>query len=425
MYLPYVLLEGPMVAAVVKGIPLSILQASSYVHKPLLSERQSRSPLRLCGLEPWVVMLLCVLLVSSGCTSTVSSPHLSPSPKAAALTHLTEFALPTTNGGPLGITTGPDGNLWFTEFNGNRIGRITPTGRVTLFPLPPPYEEPNGLPTPFTMPIGITAGRDGNLWFTTNNGIGRITPKGTFTGFYPLPLPNSAPAKITTGLDGNLWFTEQGTDTIGRITLSGSLTEFPLPTANTDPWGITAGPDGNLWFTERGRDIEAPQRTIFPSQIGRITPKGAITEFPLPRYGNLELGGLAYPSGITAGPDGNLWFPESWHNKIGRITPLGILTEFALPTLTHDSSGGSEFPLAITADSDGNLWFTTDNGIGRITPIGTVTEFAPLPRNGLNEITTGPDGNLWFTEEGQHPSVSEGGQDWIGRIALGRHISQT
>ena len=25
--------------------------------------------------------------------------------------------------------------------------------------------------------------------------------------------------------------------------------------------------------------------------------------------------------GITAGPDGNLWFAESGSNKIGRITP--------------------------------------------------------------------------------------------------------
>src|SRR5579862_8306665 len=31
------------------------------------------------------------------------------------------------------ITLGPDGNLWFTEYAGNRIGRITPSGVVTEF----------------------------------------------------------------------------------------------------------------------------------------------------------------------------------------------------------------------------------------------------------------------------------------------------
>ena len=29
-----------------------------------------------------------------------------------------------------------------------------------------------------------------------------------------------------------------------------AITEFAIPTANASPRGITAGPDGNLWFTE-------------------------------------------------------------------------------------------------------------------------------------------------------------------------------
>ena len=48
-------------------------------------------------------------------------------PPPATLT-IREFPLPTPNSGPGGITTGPDGVLWFTEQTGNRIGRIT-TGR--------------------------------------------------------------------------------------------------------------------------------------------------------------------------------------------------------------------------------------------------------------------------------------------------------
>ena len=57
---------------------------------------------------------------------------------------------------PYGIAAGPDGNLWFTEYDGDRIGRITPAGVVTEFS------------------AGITrtatdrdhGGPDGNLWFT-------------------------------------------------------------------------------------------------------------------------------------------------------------------------------------------------------------------------------------------------------------------
>lgn len=64
------------------------------------------------------------------------------------------------------IITGPDGNLWFTERQGNKIGRISPSGTVTEFPLPSGHSGPNG----------ITVGPDGTLWFTQDSGnIGRIT----------------------------------------------------------------------------------------------------------------------------------------------------------------------------------------------------------------------------------------------------------
>src|SRR5438034_11666703 len=66
-----------------------------------------------------------------------------------------------------------------------------------------------------------------------------------------------------------------------------------------------------------------PRSTLFPyttlfrstedsgNKIGRITPAGVITEFPLPPNLNCPPNGSNSPLGITAGPDGNLWFTES------------------------------------------------------------------------------------------------------------------
>jgi virginiamycin B lyase len=86
------------------------------------------------------------------------------------------------------------------------------------------------------------------------------------------PLGSSTdPIAITAGPDGNLWFTKQGSNSIGRITTAGAITEFSIPTASSSPAGIAAGPDGNLWFTEEVGNI-----------IGRITTAGAITEFSIP-----------------------------------------------------------------------------------------------------------------------------------------------
>jgi len=118
------------------------------------------------------------------------------------------------------------------------------------------------------------------------------------------------------------------------LALSGKIREFAVPTANSRPVGITAGPDGALWFTENNTN-----------KIGRITTAGVVTEFAVPTANSV-------PAGITAGPDGNLWFTEFGGNNIGRISPTDNhkLAEFAV--LTANSG-----PNRITAGPDGNLWF--------------------------------------------------------------------
>src|SRR5207249_4124769 len=89
---------------------------------------------------------------------------------------------------------------------------------------------------------------------------------------------------------------------IGRITTSGSVSEFGIPTPGSFPVGITAGPDGAVWFAERTGN-----------KIGRITTSGSISEFAAPTA-------QGEPNEITAGPDGALWFIEEAADKVGRIT---------------------------------------------------------------------------------------------------------
>lgn len=43
---------------------------------------------------------------------------------------LTEFALPTSGSGPYEIAAGADGNMWFSEYPGDRVGRLVIAGRA-------------------------------------------------------------------------------------------------------------------------------------------------------------------------------------------------------------------------------------------------------------------------------------------------------
>jgi acid phosphatase type 7 len=224
---------------------------------------------------------------------------------------LQEFDLPHPNSSPRIIARGADGNMWFSEHTGNRIGRITPQGQITEF----------DIPTPASQPRAIALGADGNIWFGMFAGgkVGRITPAGAITEFVP-PTANSGPRALAAGPDGNIWFSEYRGNKIGRITPAGKITEFAMPRANSGPGDITAGADGALWFVELSGGMDG--FTTDGNRVGRITVSGAITEFAMP--GTQTVSAI----NIAVGPDRNTWYTRG--ATLARVTPSGEITEFPL-----------------------------------------------------------------------------------------------
>jgi virginiamycin B lyase len=277
------------------------------------------------------------------------------------------YPIPTANSNPIIIVSGPDGNLWFDERGGNKIGRVTTAGAITEFTVP----------TANSAIGGIGSGPDGNLWFTEQNSnkIGRITTAGAITEFN-IPTAGSQPLYISGGPDGNVWFTEGNGNKIGRITPAGAIAEFPVPTAASQPQGIGTGPDGAVWFTES-----------IGNKIGRITTAGLVTEYAVPTANS-------YPLQIVTGADGNLWFTEINANKVAKITPSGTITEFATPT-------ANSAPALLTPGPGGDIWFAelSANNLASITPAGKITEIpVTTPNSGPGGIALGSDGYIWFLE---------------------------
>ena len=97
----------------------------------------------------------------------------------------------------------------------NSIGRITTSGVVT-----------NYTGSGISSPEGITSGPDGALWFTNdgNGSIGRITTGGVVTNYTGTGILGRT--SINVGPDGALWFTNLANDSIGRITTSGVVTNY-------------------------------------------------------------------------------------------------------------------------------------------------------------------------------------------------------
>lgn len=249
-----------------------------------------------------------LILLLAGCSASHTASSISVLPGAPSLTSqgvdpfnlntknvIHRYVLPNPASGPTYLATGSDKNEWFTEDAYPVIGRITPSGVITEFPIPSGHSG-----------LNITAGASGTLWFTEGGAIGKITTAGHVHEF-PLPSGDAAEGGIARGPDGNIWYTDYFTNSIGKMTPSGTVTEYLIPTSQAEPVEITAGPDGNLWFTEE---------TYSAHSVGKITPGGTITE-----YGT----GLE-TFAIAAGPDGNLYATSA--GNVVEITTAGVVTTF-------------------------------------------------------------------------------------------------
>jgi virginiamycin B lyase len=329
-------------------------------------------------------LAVCLVLLAA-CSGPITQPSATATPLSKlASGGVVEYPLPnpSTPGSACsgcgtaslsGITAGPDGNVWFFDVGQNLLGRVTPAGSITQF----------AVPATGAGSEGIVGAPDGNVWMVARGSMNgpdwilKVSPAGVVTRY---PLANGVGAEgITWGPDGNVWFTEFWVQKVVRMTPAGVMTEFPIP--NPNPRGIVTGPDHNLWFVDGNLQHES---------IARMTTTGVVTEYALGSNMTQQL----QPYNIVSGPDGNLWFSEIGH--IGRITPEGVITHFPL-------SGQNSSATGVAGGADGNVWFTNPgaNTVGRITPTGAIRQY-PLPARNAQPagIAHGSDGRLWFTEAG-------------------------
>jgi virginiamycin B lyase len=91
------------------------------------------------------------------------------------------------------------------------VGRISPTGDITVFPFGAGGDR--GLQD-------ISPGVSDVVWVSETNvaAVGRVASDGSWKEF-PLNFPRSNSFRITLGSDGRMWFTAESKNRVGRIVL--------------------------------------------------------------------------------------------------------------------------------------------------------------------------------------------------------------
>jgi virginiamycin B lyase len=291
-------------------------------------------------------------------------------PAATAAPAIEEFPpVPTAGAGLQDIVQGPDGNMWFTERNANKIGRISGTnpGAVAEFDVAAGSSSPDI----------IVVGPDGALWYTQANGVGRMPP-GNPAGATFISLGMSGPRGIAVGPDGNLWVADATNNNVVRLSTAGATVGSPiLLPVGFNARGIALGPDGNMWVGG-----------FSANSVARITTGATPTldpalGFPVP---------AGTPIDVIGGSDGNVWYAGQG-TTVGRIAPDGTATAF--------TSKGVD-PFGLTVGPDGAVWFAEfqADAVGRVDAAGNTTHVTGMTAGaGPRYVASGPNNTVWFTEE--------------------------
>ncbi len=201
------------------------------------------------------------------------------------------------------------------------------------------------------------------------------------------------------GPDGNVWFNEAN-GSVGRLDpklvgAPGFLTEIALPTTAGGPTFAEAFANaaGAVWFAFGGCDKAAKGAACRATGVGSITVGSSpqVTLYPLTGTSSSK----AQLSGVTAGPDGNIWFADQIGEDLGSITPVGA---YQASISTGVSSAG------LVTGPDKNIWFTDFD-------TDTIDVYI------LNPQTVTPT-SIAFNMAGETQSIVASEQDYAGTLTI-------
>ena len=296
---------------------------------------------------------------------------------------------------PFGITRGPDGALWFCEYGGQRVRKITADGKIHIVAGTGAkgYSGDGGpaLRATFNLPHEIRFDRDGDFYIAdmVNSAIRKVDAKtGIITTFAGTGNPgysgdggpaNAAqlrqPHSIQFDPAGDLYICDIGNHVIRKVdmktgiirTFAGTGKAGPTPdgapiagTPLNGPRSMDFDAQGNLWLATR----EGNQVFQFDLRAGTIhhiagNGKKGFTG----NGGPAKDATLSGPKGIAVAPDGNVYLADTESHSVRMIdVKKGTLDIIAGTGERGDGPEGTPLkckmarPHGIFVDKDGSIF---------------------------------------------------------------------
>jgi uncharacterized repeat protein (TIGR01451 family) len=232
---------------------------------------------------------------------------------------ITEFPIAYTGTGPAGITTGPDGNIWFVDSGTNAVGVVT-LARTQLV-----VTEP--------LPSSLTAGIPFPLMVEAEDSSGNLDT--SFNGAVAVSLENN-PGGATLG--GTLTATANGgVATFSDLTLTAAASGYTLQVSGS---GVGAVTTSTLDVTPAA----ASQLMIQTQPSGTATAGQAFATQPvieeMDQFGNLETGDNS--TVFTAALDSGIGPLQGTKTAtvVGGVATFTDLADNKAETLSLEFNGG-------------------------------------------------------------------------------------
>jgi virginiamycin B lyase len=149
--------------------------------------------------------------------------------------------------GPYGVTTTPNGEVWYASLAGDHIARVdTVSGEATMV----------ARPRPRVGPRRIWSDSKGLLWvsFWTSGELGRYDPQKKSWTVWPLPKSKEGCYAIFVDNKDRVWVSDWGANAIHRFDpATQRFPSFPSDRLRADVRQILGRP-GELWAAESGTE---------------------------------------------------------------------------------------------------------------------------------------------------------------------------
>lgn len=299
---------------------------------------------------------------------------------------------------PNGLAFDKQGNLYVSEFMGQRVRKISPNGTITTVAgngkTASTGDGGPAINASLNAPTGLAIDSDGNLFVAEI--IGYKVRKIDTAGIISTVADNmNGPSGLAIDPQGNLWIAEHFAMNLRKLDTRGTLTTLPQ---KIDAYNLAFDSAANLHASQE--QVGVISRVNTGTEISGQSVSGLVVVAGTPQSpattGVADQTALKMPAGIARDSQGNVYIAEIMGNRIRKVDAQGLMTTFAGTGNRGFSGDGGpatsadlEGPGSVGFDDKGNMYIVeiVGNRVRRVDSSGVIQTIA-----GTGETGFGGDG---------------------------------